>query len=98
MTGASRQLVMEEDSRPPPRNRKSKVTNPITQTLDLNILATVSSAIVPAGLVTSRVSQLDMSGDSSGGSMIETLKKQKRGNTQTARSAAAASGSPRRAP
>lgn len=74
------------------------MTGPAAQTPDLNIPLAGSSAIVPAGLVNSRVSQLDASGDNSGGSMIETLKKQKRGTTQNARSAATACGSPRRAP
>jgi hypothetical protein len=44
------------------------------------------------------VNQLDGGTDNSGDSMIEILKKQKRGNTNIARSAAAASSSPRRAP
>jgi hypothetical protein len=42
--------------------------------------------------------KLDTSAESGNGSMIETLKKQKRGNTQNARSAAAAMDSPCRAP
>jgi hypothetical protein len=53
------------------------VTNSTAQTPDLNILL-VSNAIVPAGLVNSWVSQLGVSAEASGGSMIETLKKQKR--------------------
>lgn len=98
-TGVSWELVMrDEDRRPPPRKRKSKVSGPGAQTPDLNIPLEVSNAIVPAGLVNSRVSQLDGSGESSGGSMIETLKKQKRGNNQNARSTAVAGSSPRRAP
>lgn len=47
---------------------------PATQ-IDLNISLGSSSAIVLVGLVNSRVSQLDTDENSSGGSMIETLKK-----------------------
>lgn len=80
------------------RKRKSKGAGPATQTPDLNIPLTGSNAIVPIGLVKSRVSQLDGGSESSGGSMIETLTKQKRSDTnQNARSAAAADGSSRRA-
>jgi hypothetical protein len=98
--GASRQLDLQgnEFNHHPPRKRKSKVTGPATQTPDLNIPVDGSSAIVPVGLVNSMVNQLDGGTDNSGDSMIETLKKQKRGNTHIARSAAAASSSPRRAP
>ena len=67
---------------------------PATQTLDLNIPLAGSNAIVPIGLVNSRVSQLDANVDSSSDSMIETLKKQKRGYTPNARLAVAASSSP----
>lgn len=88
-------MQVKETEVPTPRKRKSKVTNP-AQNPDLNIPAT-SNAIVPAGLVNSRVNQLDASADSDGGSMTETLKKQKRGTTQTARSAATVEDSPRRA-
>jgi hypothetical protein len=65
---------------------------------DLNV-PVGSNAIVPARLVNSRVYQLDMGmKSSSGGSLEESLKKQRRGNlTQNARSAAAAKDSPRRA-
>jgi hypothetical protein len=96
--GASRQLDLQakEPGRTLPKKRKSKVTNVTVQTPDLNIPVT-SNAIVPAGLVNSRVSQLDTSVESSGGSMIETLKKQKRGNNQNARSAASVNDCPRRA-
>lgn len=86
-----------EDRRPPPCKRKSKGTGPGTQTLELNIPLEGSTAIVPIGLVNSRVSQLGGNEESSGGSMIETLKKQKHGTNQIARSAAAAVSSPRRA-
>lgn len=65
-----------------PRKRKSKVATPVTQTLDLNIPLGVSSALVSASLVNSRVSQLDTDADSGGGSMIETLKKQKHGTSK----------------
>lgn len=98
-TGASKQLDMQdvENGRPLPRKRKSKVNNPSTQTPDLNIPLQTTNAIVPVGLVTSRVNQLDGNADNIGESMSETLKKQKRGNPQSARSAAAAQDSPRRA-
>jgi hypothetical protein len=46
-----------------------------------------------ADLVNSKVNQLDVR-DSGGDSMIEKLKKQKRGTTQVAGSATAASSSP----
>lgn len=97
-TRANRKLDLQgEQNARPPRKRKSKVVSTAAQTLDLN-LPPGTNAIVPAGLVSSRVNQLDASGDSSGGSMIETLKKQKRNMTQHERSAAAVDGSPRRAP
>ena len=99
-SGASRQLDMQlvEPSRQKPRKRKSKGINPGTQTPDLNVPLEGSNAIVPVGLVNSRVSQLDVSADNtSDGSMIETLKKQRRGSAQNARSATAVSDSPRRA-
>jgi len=96
--GASRKLDMidEEGRRPGPRKRKSKGATLATHTPDLNIPVDGSSALVPAGLVSSRVNQMDP-GAESGGSMIETLKKQKRGANNNARSAAAAESSPRRA-
>lgn len=90
-------LQVAEGSRPLHRKRKSKVPTPANQTPDLNILLDGSNAIVPAGLVNSRVSLLDSSGDGEGGSMIETLKKQKRSTNQIARSAAVVKDSPRRA-
>jgi hypothetical protein len=78
--------------------RKSKGTELTLMTLDLNIPLSSSNAIVPVGLVNARVQQMDGDVDNSGGSMIETLKKQKRGTTnQKAKSAGAASSSPRRA-
>jgi hypothetical protein len=83
---------------PGQRKRKSKGTELTSMTLDLNIPLSSSNAIVPVGLVNARVQQMDEDVDSSGGSMIETLKKQKRGTTnQKAKSAGAASSSPRRA-
>jgi hypothetical protein len=48
-------------------------------------------------MVNSRVNLLDATVDSSGNSLIEILKKQKRGNNQNAGSAAAVDDSPRRA-
>ena len=74
----------------------------VSQTPDLNIPLTGSNAIVPVGLVNSRINQLDGGtdgdADSSGESMIETLKRQKRGTTkQNAKSAGAATSSSRRA-
>jgi hypothetical protein len=99
-TGVSLELVMEDNEtrRPLPRKRKSKGTGSGTQTPDLNIPLEPSNAIVSAGLVNSRIIQLDGSGEHSGESMIETLKKQRRGYTKIAGSAAAAESSPRRAP
>lgn len=98
--GAGKQLFGQEkeDDRPLQRKRKSKGTVGAAQTPDLNIPAASSNAIVPVGLVNARLQQMDGGSESSGGSMIETLKKQKRGNTvQNARLAAAVSDSPRRA-
>jgi hypothetical protein len=79
----------------PQQMRKSKVTGTGTQTPDLNVPLMGSSAIVPVGLVNSMVNQLDGGSESSGGSMIETLKKQRRISNQHARSAVAANDSPR---
>jgi hypothetical protein len=91
--GASRHLDLHGDDEgccQHARKRKSKVASPVTQTPNLNIPIGGSSALVPAGLVNSRVNQLDAGANSDGSSMIETLKKQKRGNNLNARSAAAA--------
>jgi hypothetical protein len=97
-TAGKGQSVLEETNTKLPRKRKSKGTGQNLQTLDLNALAEASNAIVPVGLVNSRVSQQDGGSENSGVSMVEKLKKQKIGTTsQNARSAAAASGSPRRA-
>lgn len=85
--------------RPSQCKRKSKVTKPATQTLNLNIPLATSNAIVSSGLVHSRVNQLDGGSRSNGGSMIGTLKKQKRRtNTPNARLAVATSVSACRAP
>jgi hypothetical protein len=97
---ASKQQFEKEDEmmRSGQRKRKSKGTGPATQTPDLNIPVGESNAIVPVGLVNSRVNQMDGAAENSGGSMIETLKKQKRGTTnQNAISAGAAGSGPRRA-
>lgn len=98
---ASRRLDLQGDEArrcQQPRKRKSKVATPVTQTPDLNIPLGASSALVPAGLVNSRVSQLDAGADSGGSSMLETLKKQKRGtNNNNAGSVAVAESIPRRA-
>jgi hypothetical protein len=94
-----KKLVLETSDRPTPRKRKSKGTGETVQTSDLDVVVEASNAIVPVGLVNSRVSQLDGGAETSGDSMTEKLKKQKRSsNTQSAISAAAAIDSPRRAP
>lgn len=79
-------LQVGEKQRQPPRKRKNKGAGSTDQTPDLNIPLTGSTAIVPAGLVNSRVNQLDGTVDSGGESMIETLKKQRRGTNQNVRS------------
>lgn len=78
---------------------KSKPTNPVQQTPDLNADPPASNGIVLAGLVNTQVSQLNGASEGSGGSLQESLKKQKRGKfSQNAQSAVvAASDSPRRA-
>lgn len=101
---ASRQLFngREEGMRKVQRKRKSKNSSPnSSQTPDLNIPMTENLAVVPTGLVSSMVSQLD-GGNGSGtcttAASDELTKKQKRNYTQSdARSAAAARDSPRRA-
>jgi len=99
---ATRQLFQAMDTgdkQKGPRKRKSKPPARVVQTPDLNIsIGGGSNALIPAGLVSSRVNQLDGAGDSGGNSMIEILKRQKRGNNQHEGSAAAASDSPRREP
>ena len=99
--GASKCLNLDGESagsRQQARKRKSKGASLTTQTPDLNIPVGESNAIVPSGLVSARVNQLGAGAKSGGKSMSELLKKQKRGNSQNDRSAAAAIGSPRRAP
>lgn len=92
---SSRRLDMDVEYDSRLRKRKSKGA---AQQLDLNIPAAGSHAIVPAGLVNTRVNQLDGDSHSSGGSQLVTIKKQRRGsNTHNARSATAANRSPRRA-
>ena len=68
--------------------RKSKGAGAITQTPDLNLPVDPASAIIPSGLVNSRVQELGGNSESNGESMIETLKKQRRSIIQPARSAA----------
>lgn len=90
-------MMQEAERQNLARKRKSKVSNAPAQTPDLNIPLQGSSAIVPVGLVNSRVNQIDGSAEHGSDNMIETLKKQKRGDfSQNATSAAAAKGSPRR--
>ena len=103
-TGVGKKLFQQEEGElnPGQRKRKSKVSDPVSLTPDLNILLMGSSAIVPVGIVNSRINKLDGGtdggADSSDGSMIETLKRQKRGTTkQNAKSAGAATSSSRRA-
>jgi hypothetical protein len=101
----NRQLFQarKEGSTRVPRKRKSKSSNPnSSQTPDLNLPVMDTLVVVPTGLVSSRVNQLHGVGESSENAPTaasdELTKKQKRTNTQTnAGSAAAASGSPRRA-
>lgn len=94
--GTNRRLNMDivDDVRQTARKRKSKAS---MQTPDLNI-PVGANAIIPVGLVNSRVNQLRGNSDCSGGSVEEAAKKQRRGSlSQNANSAAAAGGSPRRA-
>jgi len=88
---------MEDDDQNSEQHRKRKSKGfGGTQTPDLNIPLAGCTALVPSGLVSSWVSQMDGGSENSGGSMIETLKKQKRGNiTLNARLAAATRDSPR---
>lgn len=71
--GANRCLDMDiaDGERHAARKRKSKAS---VLTPDLNIPAAVSSAIVPAGLVNSRVHQLGGGSESSADSLEETIK------------------------
>ena len=82
------------------RKRKAKGSGPNSSlTPDLNLLAVDTSALVPMGLVSDRVNQLDKTDAKVGmNASVDLTKKQKRSKSQTnARSAAAASSSPRRA-
>jgi hypothetical protein len=72
-------------------NKKNSMLTP-----DLNIPAMGLNAIVPVGLVNSRVHQLGGGSESSGGSLEETTKKKRRGSlSHNTRSAAAARDRPR---
>jgi hypothetical protein len=96
MVGVNRKLDLMEVQKV--WKRKSKATHTNIQTPDLNVPVHSTSAIVPVGLVNSRVSQLDGGTESSGGSLEETIKKQRRSSSSNnARSVAAADSSPRRA-
>jgi hypothetical protein len=79
--------------------RKSKTNGPaINPAPGLNLLPVNNTALVPAGLVIARVSQLDRGGGGNEDDMEEMIKKQRRSSTTNiASSAAAAEGSPRRA-
>ncbi|CAN6286224.1 unnamed protein product [Urochloa humidicola] len=94
--------VEKGDGRKVARKRKPRRTEPTSiQTPDLNLPLEDAAPLVPAGLVSSRVSQL---GGARGGASgeegsEELLKKQKRATQTTdVGSAAAARSSPRRAP
>ncbi|CAN6272978.1 unnamed protein product [Urochloa humidicola] len=99
---AGRQLFQagQSDGRKLIKKRKSKRSGPTSShTPDLNLPLTDVTAVVPAGLVSSRVSQLAGSQKNLEGEDVseELIKKQRRStNTIEARSAAAADGSPRR--
>ena len=82
------------------RKRKAKGSGPNSSlTPDLNLLAVDTSALVPMGLVSDRVNQLDKTDAKVGmNASVDLTKKQKRSKSQTnARSAAAANVSPCRA-
>jgi len=81
------------------RKRKSKTNGPaINPAPGLNLPPVNNTALVPAGLVNARVSQLDRGGGGNEDDMEEMIKKQRRSSTTNiASSAAAAEGSPRRA-
>lgn len=63
------------------RKQKSKGAGPPPQTLDLNVPAGESNAIILVGRVSERVNQLDATTENGRGSMIEILKRQKRGTS-----------------
>jgi hypothetical protein len=83
----------------PARKRKTKAAGAASDTtLDLNLPPVDATALIPAGLVHARVSQLAVEGEGTKDGSEELLKKQRRLSTSfAARSAAAADGSPRRA-
>jgi hypothetical protein len=90
---ASRPLFQSK----PARKRKTK-TVPGSATPDLNLPVQDPLALVPAGTVSARISQLDGVQEEDREGKEELLKKQKMCSTTfDARSAAAADGSPRRA-
>lgn len=100
-SGASRALFQKQQKpdEQVPRKRKAKGVGEASDVPDLNFPVGGTLALVPSGLVKDRVSK--MSGDPGGGSKVaaELLKKQRLSHPShnTARSAAAALGSPRRA-
>jgi hypothetical protein len=103
---ASRQLFQPGTSevRRAPRKRKTKASNPShSGTLDLNLPAADTLAVVPSGLVSAKVNQIVGEDGGSGAHASATLdeftKKQKRSDAHAkSRSAAAAMDSPRREP
>jgi hypothetical protein len=99
-TNVSRLLFQarKEEGQKKQMKRKSKVSSSHT-TPDLNLPVGDETSLVPRGLVSTRVNQIDGEADGAGTVTSDELtKKQKRSNTQTkGGSAAAAGGSPRRA-
>ena len=67
------------DTRNPTRKQKSKPSRQALQNLELNELVGLN-AIIPFGLMNSRMGQLDTRLESSGGLPEENLKKQRRGS------------------
>ncbi|CAN6289875.1 unnamed protein product [Urochloa humidicola] len=101
MTNTGRQLFQEgtDAGRKVIKKRKSKRSGPTSSlTPDLNLPLEDTSALVPAGLVSSRVNQLVGSRETGASTPSELSKKQKTSVSQPiARSAVAADGSPCRA-
>lgn len=98
-TGVGKHLFQQERGvlKSGQRKRKSKVADPVSQTPVLDEPLVGPNAIVPVGFVNSGVNQLDTGADSDG-SLIETLKRMKRGkSSQNAKLAGATVGSSRRA-
>lgn len=96
----SRQLFQAKKGDGVPKTRKRKPKGvAAASTPDLNLPAVDTSALIPLGLVSSRVQDLAKFGDGSEITKIDDLpKKQKHSSkSQNAGSAAAAGGSPRRA-